>query len=322
MGKDQLSQLSSNSMKLLAIIAAGLVTGSLLAYIPMSQQNAQLQGSIIALQLEREQLRTQVQNLTRLSNALEQQNEALQEEKDDLQDENRFLNNQLTSIRTKLEDWYSTLRDAVNIRLGEGQDKQKFITPDDQEINNLMRTITGGWSEEGKNWYEFWQDLQFMYSWVADNIEDSHDSPTPVLPKFGSGVVDWRMHYWRYPSETISQGIGDSEDQTTLLCSLILAYNGGKYIAWIIELKSDSADHLAVALPVEGQEMCILDPGGNYYDRKFKNYRDAIKDWLKHWPFETNLQITCIFSNTEYETFSTTEEFYDWYIRRVPTEST
>jgi len=219
-----------------------------------------------------------------------------------------------TQINT-LETWRLGIRGEINIRFGWGTDCQMFVTPDDPLVRNTVYSITGRWGAEvGVN--ERWEDYKKLYDWVRNNIESNYDSPLPIIPNIG-GALSWVSEFWRFPNETINDGCGDCEDMALLLASMILCYTDESYACWVIEWTASSA-HMAVALPVSGEKLAILDPAGNFYTRTFlgsltsKDTSTAIEEWFQHWSEYPDIYVSMIFSNTIYKTFSDTEEFLLW----------
>ncbi|GAG38543.1 unnamed protein product, partial [marine sediment metagenome] len=217
-----------------------------------------------------------------------------------------------------LTTWYSGIRDEVNRRLGESEDKKLFFTPDDAAVAAKVQAVTDGFSEDVS---EQWADFKRMYDWVVGNIEYNSDSRLPWLPSV-NGSLSWYMDYWRMPSETLGDEVGDCEDMATLLASMILNYNSSAgYPCWAIRWVSDDSAHVAVAFPVQGGKLTILDPAGNYYTGTpgslgSEDVSAAVADWLAHWQPEPGIRASEVFSDDIYETFATTAEFVQWALDR------
>jgi len=216
--------------------------------------------------------------------------------------------------------------EQVNLRQGFGEDKMKFVTPDDPSVSLLVIQVTGGWSDTS-NWNEYWSDVKRMYDWVVDNIKYAPDSPSPVLPSI-EGSLSWRNEFWRFPNETIRDKAGDCEDMANLLVSMIRNYGHKRYAEWsiVIEFEKDSntEKHVAVAMPCTGSELVILDPAGKYYTRDelgnlvSKKASEALQDWFNYWETQgyRNPKVICIFSDYMYKEFSSNEEFIN-YVRSL-----
>jgi len=211
---------------------------------------------------------------------------------------------------------YASLKEQVNTRLGDTpEDKQNFITPNNSLVSAKVLEITGGYSGDVN---DYWRDCERSYRWVVNNISYSYDSYMPILPESVSGGLIWQQDYWRMPEETIEDKTGDCEDMAVLLASMLRSYNEGKYQIWVLVIRSGELGHVAVAFPVEGGRLTILDPAGNYYTGQYGSLDSssvsiAVNNWLSHWQSEMpDAEITGVFSEDIFEEFSSTAEFITW----------
>jgi len=215
---------------------------------------------------------------------------------------------------------YARLRNQISIRLGlTPEDKQSFMTPDNPLVSARVQEITGGYSEDVD---EYWRDCELLYRWVVDNISYSYDSHMPVLPEDISGELTWWQSCWRLPQETLEDETGDCEDMATLLASMLRSYDEGSYEVWVLSIYSSDPElpgHAAVAFPVAGGKLTILDPAGNYYTgypyRSLRSERAsvAVSRWFSHWEDDLpGARIVEAFSETDYQEFSSTAEFLAW----------
>ena len=226
---------------------------------------------------------------------------------------------QLSEVKnenTQMLNQYSDLRKQINLRLGQGQDSQEFITPDNDKVTAKADEIAGVYSEDNN---ELWRDYERLYRWVINNIKYSYDSYLPVIPAIISNNLTWVKEFWRMPVETLEDEVGDCEDMAVLLASLMLSYNNQDFSVWAIELKNEDSAHLAVAFPVSGNNLVILDPAGNYYTGHWNLYLQsfdinrAVNDWLSHWAQKIpSAHISGVFSNKLYREFASTDEFINW----------
>jgi hypothetical protein len=217
-------------------------------------------------------------------------------------------------------DNYASLKSQVDARLGIGKEAQSYITPNDPLVAATVKDAAGSFKEDVN---QRWDDFKRLYDWVVNNIEYSYDSGVPILPSRLDGDIKWSGEYWKKPSETIEDKAGDCEDMACLLASMIDNYWDRKYGIWAIELVSDepnTAGHVALAFPVKGNQLTILDPAGNYYTGYNSWYgltsedtKIAINDWLSYWEQEIpDGHVTKIFSETDYREFNTNQEFIEW----------
>jgi len=215
---------------------------------------------------------------------------------------------------------YISIREQINVRLAlTPQVEQSFLTSGSLAVSVKVQEITGGYSE---NVTEYWRDFYRLYRWVVDNISYSSDSYMPFLPETISGVFAWSKECWRTPEETLADETGDCEDMAVLLASMLRSYNEGKYDIWILKIISSTPEapgHVAVAFPVAGGNLTILDPAGNYYTGYpygtlgSESTSVAVNQWLSHWRNDMpGVEIVEMFSETDYQQFSGTAEFITW----------
>ena len=219
-----------------------------------------------------------------------------------------------------LVEHYSEIQKQARLRLGEGQDAQRFITPDDPSVAAKVQEITGGYGEDS---IEGWADAERLYSWLVRNIEYAADTYTPLLPNPPDETVSWQGGFWRMPAETIKDKAGDCEDMSALLISMLLNYNGRRNPVWGIGIESTKPEpsrHIAVAIPVENNQLTILDPTAHYnttfpsgWGIAAKESPVAIGEWLARWSEKMpEARIYMVFSEDVYREFQSTEEFLEW----------
>jgi hypothetical protein len=302
------------------------------AFINVSSELSEVQNSYNILLAEHEDLSRNYASLEEDYSTLEESYRKLggdyaylKTQYDDLSLRYERLNSEYSLAleeKESIEAWYSSLRKDVNVRQGFGEDKEAFITPSDAEVKRIVLETTGGWSNPS-DWNEFWSDLKRLYDWVVDNVAYSYDPPSPVLPDI-EGELYWRDECYRFPNETIRQKYGDCEDQAILLASAILSYSNEKYSIWVVEWVSisSSVGHVAVAIPVEGGKLTILDPTGRFYTSNTvgkvgsKDARLAVGEWLDYWRGQgyPDARINVAFSKNLYREFASNEEFIQWVL--------
>lgn len=215
---------------------------------------------------------------------------------------------------------YANFREEINFRFGQGENCQKFITPDNDLVSAKATEMAGNYYD---NAAEIWRDYERLYRWVLSNIEYSSDSYFPFIPETLGNELIWTQECWRMPEETLKDETGDCEDIALLLASLMLSYNNHNYDVWAIGISNEASGHLAVAFPVADDEFTILDPAGNYYTG-FPGTRPlsyditkTINDWLLYWRDKMpNAEIDSVFSDSYFCEFSNTEEFITWVKER------
>lgn len=251
-----------------------------------------------------------------------------------VEDQLDFTNAELSMTRSQLQaktnennqmlNQYDSLKDDINIRLAiTPENRQSFITPNNSIVSDKVQEITGGYSEDTN---EYWRDCDRLYKWVVNNISYSYDSYMAVLPENISGELTWRQECWRMPEETIADETGDCEDMALLLASMIDSYNEGRYAVWCIEINSNIpgiSGHMAVAFPVQNNNIAILDPAGNYYSgREYGTLSSeratvGINKWISYWESKIpEAFISAVLTEDSYYEFNDTAGFLEWLKER------
>jgi len=267
---------------------------------------------------------TKVEMLSKEKANLQSEIDSLNSEITALKTEKTGLENQLASLQAQYNEYvnaYRTLSNQVNQRWNEANVKI-FVTPEDPSIWSTVYSITGGWSDMN-DWDEAWNDEELLYKWVVNNIEYKDDSPYPILPDAPSGNLEFYDEVWQFPNETLTLKQGDCEDQALLLCSMISCYVKMQYYVDCIMIVSSTSAHVAVQIPVEGNELAILDPAGNYYTQisgtlTSKEISNEINNWLNYWKPEmgNDVYVYRVFSEDFDETFTSTNEYIAWMYSR------
>lgn len=230
--------------------------------------------------------------------------------------------NSLKAQNRWMLDSYAELRRQISLRSGKGPDVQLFITPDEPIISDKVKEIAGSYSEDVQ---EQWGDYERMSRWVMKNITYSQDTYTPVLPEQMSGTVEWEEGFWKMPAEAINDGAGDCEDMAVLLVSMFLNYNERRFPVWVVGIRNDGPEakaHVAVAFPVENQQLTIIDPAGWYqtifpvgWGLAAEPVRTAVDTWIAHWEEKmSGAYVYMAFSENIYQDFSNTQEFVHWVL--------
>jgi hypothetical protein len=254
---------------------------------------------------------------------LNEEKEGLAAEKSQLEAELSDANEMVSSLNSIIDvmDYnYSVILDFIYERFGMVEDDAKqFVTPDDETVGELVDLLVSPFNGD---WNKAWDDMQYLYSWVSNNIEYSHDTPLPILPEdlYVGGDLGWYGEFWQYPVETLYLGYGDCEDQALLLTSMIKNYGQGKTYAYCVGISNGESGHMAVFMFVEGGNLVILDPAGSYYTNTWgtvdthKPVEQEINNWLNWWsPQIPDAQITVLFDDEDYWEFEGNEDFLDWY---------
>lgn len=290
-----------------------------------------LQGDYASLQGEHESTQEELSDLEEEDamiqdayQSLQQNHSSLEEEHENLQVEYEALSIGESEIQTEYEEYRQFVQntvETVNRRLGRDEGQQYFVTPDDPSVGSLLVDIVGG-PGDAKTVSAQWLDIRRIYDWVNYNIHYSQDSPYPHIYAEPEGHFHWHLDCFNFPNETIASRGGDCEDHALLLLSLLLNYNYTEQY-WCIRYRSDTSDHMAVAISVPGGDLVILDPSGNYYSgysvgsMVFDSAEDAVDAWFTAWG-QSNMWVTGAFNDRFYEEFTSNEEFYDWFHAKYP----
>jgi len=216
---------------------------------------------------------------------------------------------------------FSTMRKEINRRLGMGNDAMTFITPDSPAVAKLVKETAGEFAQESR---EYWLDVDAMFRWITQNITYAPDTYTPLIPESPSESITWSPEFWRTPEETLKDKVGDCEDLSVLLASMILNYNKAQYSVWVITMGNKNEGHMAVCLPVSGEMLTIMDPtafyitGPNTIVLSSRDVTTAVNDWLKHWEKKIpGAQIKSVFNNKFRQDFASTKEFISWAKKQI-----
>lgn len=296
------------------IIVAGSIAGTVVVFIDNADTRADLETSLANLKTENDDLKDELSLVKGERASLSRQKTSLQAEYDTMED-NRDA---LKASNASLQAGYEQIRHAINLKQAMyPHERRQFVMPYDTGLDGLVANVTGGYSGDVN---EQWQDYERMYDWVVANIRYSYDSPLPIMPASPTSYLSWREEYWRTPSQTIEAETGDCEDMALLLASMILNYTNERYPVWIILWTSDESAHAAVAFPVQGEKLTILDPAGKYYTGGYSlgslSIADAVSGWLAEWSSQPGTHVSAVFDISFYESFTSTSEFVNWALAR------
>ena len=169
----------------------------------IQSENSSTDPDIIALQ-------NQIAELNQIIETRDLQIRTLLTKKEDLENPNATLTTQIEYLQIQVEsiqtnydfymDSYKLLREEVNQRF-DPTDPKLTITPNNNEISDLVQSITGGWSNTS-DFNEFWTDIKNLYFWVGSNIEYRSDGLSPILPVTPYNNLIYTEDMWQFPEET------------------------------------------------------------------------------------------------------------------------
>jgi hypothetical protein len=217
---------------------------------------------------------------------------------------------------------YQELKDKINLQAfalesgGEG-----LITPADPAVLSLVQNITGKTNSSDTN--PNWNAIKDMYEWVKDNIKYRDDGLYPILPNDPAEGAQLKDQMVQFANETIALKSGDCDCIAVLLASMIRAYNP-HFAAEAIWITGSSAGHIAVAIPVAGHKLVILDPLLDYYSHDlfgniaFNDISGELLYWLNLWrpSMGNDVYVYRVFSDYIDKSFGTTNDYITWMYNR------
>lgn len=263
----------------------GLVIASTLSYVLVLQPTQQSLNSIINRNIE------QINTLTTENTNLNDELEDLTEDHERLQTQYTAKTRELTSLQTEhgaltqkyertYDDWvqlsedvmdfYETLRSYVHLE----EAIPKIIN--NEELSKIADTIEDVSKMETDHWDASW----LIHKYVRDEIEYVYDCEMPYittysyypeeantqLTGFETGIL---QNYHQTLDYTVEYKQGDCDDQAVLEFAMIQYYRkyiyGTLYDLFLARINfNDDSSHLAVFMPVADNQICILDPAGQY----------------------------------------------------------
>ena len=242
--------------------------------------------------------------------ALQNQYNTLQAQYNVLQANYNTLQNKYNSLNST----YHNYKDMVEMRIPDsGAEKRGFLTPDDMAIKTKAASILGGAYDNDLSTHEVYE----INNWVYDNIDYNNDVYVGEKGHIGKEC-------WQYPSETLSLGYGDCEDKALLVASLCLAQ---EKVNWLycaeVELTKDGrkSHHMCIFVNVEGDKLHIFDPSfqnkdfpydGGWRNTESRIESSALDEYRKENGYDS-VRVMAVFNLNIYKTFSSNEDFYNWF---------
>ena len=134
-------------------------------------------------------------------------------------------------------------------------DKKKFVTSDEKVIKDVAAELNGLADKQG---YSSVDTTNFILSFVQTIVKYADDNET-------CGEVE----FWRYPVETLVEGLGDCEDSSVLYASIMdnLGYDVALLLYYWEEDDGTNLGHLAVGVHLSGNHGSYVthSSGKKYY---------------------------------------------------------
>jgi cell division protein FtsB len=164
------------------------------------------------------------------------------------------------------------------------------------EISSTVWSVTGGSTSS-------WSSYQGIYDYITSNIEYTNDIDMPYpstywhvnrdgfdyITKF---TMTTYRNYVQKPSLTIEIKQGNCDDQAVLAYAMIKYYMrfifGTEYHLYIADISLSDSKHLAVILPVQGGQICVIDPASNYLTSSWgvitsKTAQSELQTYSNYW---------------------------------------
>ncbi|MDI9608716.1 MAG: transglutaminase-like domain-containing protein [Candidatus Verstraetearchaeota archaeon] len=161
-------------------------------------------------------------------------------------------------------------------------------TINDKEVKATASAV----SSAGVTASNTWASYERIYNYIKSRITYVNDVEVPYISRIqyvslpDAGGRSWSQYaesvstgtwrnYVQSPSQTLKLEQGDCEDQAILAYAMLKYYMkyvyGTEYSLYLAYIEFNSADsaHLAVFIPVQGGNLCVLDPAGSYLTRSW-----------------------------------------------------
>lgn len=231
-------------------------------------------------------------------NALNSQYSSLQANHSQLQSQYSSLNNQYASLNSQyqsLQGMYNLLSSDYDALLGEcarlnstvaniisTTDSYAGLTASFPRVlnDNAVKATASAVTAAGASKSDYWGSIQKIYRYVTSNIAYVHDIEMPYWYISHTMTIKGQTYiygadyfkfqnYIQTPELTLEIKQGDCDDQAILAYAMIKYYMkyvyGTEYSLYLAHVEfSDGSAHLSVVMPVQGGNICIIDPAGSY----------------------------------------------------------
>jgi len=278
----------------------GSAAGFGISYAMYQPQVNSLQTQVSTLQSEKTVLETGYQSLNssynQLSanyNNLESSYTTLSSDHTQLQSDYNSLDSDYNSLDSDYTSLSQTYDDMMDYYMTLSDDVKSFqdllfsytYVPDayPRVLNDAaIRKTSSAVVSAGVSSTDSWDSYQSIYNYITSNVAYAYDTEMPYIDSYWYVEQDGYEYVTRFydevevcrnmiqtPELTLDIMQGDCDDQAVLAFGMVQYYReyvyGTIYLLYMAHIDfSDGSSHLAVFLPVEGGELCIIDPAGNY----------------------------------------------------------
>lgn len=212
-----------------------------------------------------------------------------------LETENNNLENSKRSLENNYErslNYYASLSDDV-LGLKETLGEYGILEDSYQrvlcksEVDKLDSTVTSITDSDST-----WNSYDAIYKYVKNNIGYVSDPEIPQIIGYTTVTLDsnqyvsgftisTRQNHIQTPDFTLENKQGDCDDQAVLMYAMIKNYliniYGTNYHTTLMRLElGDGEGHLAVLIPVQEGNVCILDSAGSYYTNRYSRVTSKV----------------------------------------------
>jgi len=245
--------------------------------------------------------------------SLEIENFELKEDYEFASDNWRSLSEYVLDFREELYS-YCVLNESF---------KRVFNSEELDKIAEKIEDLTKGTGDD------MWGALNIIHGYVRDDIEYVYDSEIPVIsayryygesdnPLLSEFTTDFRQNMYQDLDFTVEYEQGDCDDQAMLEYAMIKYYQryilDAEYRLYLVRIIWEDSSHLAVFQPVQGENICILDPAGQYQTGSFQrlsqeSVRRELNNYQDHWSDENGSIIELSFWIVDIDTGEYIESF-------------
>jgi hypothetical protein len=151
---------------------------------------------------------------------------------------------------------------------------------------------------------DIWSSYEKIYQYIVTNIAYAEDIDMPYPSTYwhinigeSDFITNFTMtsyrNYVQTPDLTLSIKQGDCDDQAVLAYAMIKYYMkyvvGSEDLLYIAQADlDDGTSHLAVFVPVQGGELCILDPSSDYLTSTWSGFTSKqalleLRNYSSYW---------------------------------------
>ena len=198
---------------------------------------------------------------------------------------------QVTSLNLKvnelnqLVDYFGNLSEDVT-EMDQALDSYTSLPESFTRVLNseaILSTASAVSSATGSS-KDMWTSEQKIFDYIKSNVKYAYDVEMPYISYYryidSSGIryiteftLNVSQNYVQTPGLTLDINQGDCDDQAVLAYAMLKYYMknvlGTEYNLYLASMEfTTGPGHVAVIMPVQGGNLCIIDPAGSYLTLK------------------------------------------------------